>query len=827
MSLRTKIISLLGIITVLLLGLVVYYFQYPLKESFRREVESNLNDLAEVNLRTYRAFSEGLKIRTVDWSAGDQVVRFAEKILDKNTPLAKRNLAASEFAAYIREYKMPYDPDAIIVEILDSEGVVVASTREDRIGTDERQEEIENNVHHFAKTLHAGIGEAFMRGSVLEADETDRPMSHITTRLFSKRKDAQGNFIPLPGVFLVHFVSAASLLEFQQKKSDKNLATDSLNKSVTGLQGLDVYLVNGDRLIASAPNSGSAEMVGKPIATKPVSECFDRGTDTFGEYVNYRGVTVLGASRCLVEEGVLILNEMEVKKAYTFLTDLVRKTIFAGVALAAGFVFFVILVTRRPLKNLKLMVDVAEAVSKGDLTKRALAIGRDEIGYLARVFNAMLETISASQGKLMESEKKLEQEAEKLLKDLSEHKEQSKFVEQSKRATQNLLEDAWEIKEKLEVERNRLQTILASIGDALVLIDIQYSIVLVNPKAVEIFATPATDLLGKDLRVVMKLIKKKKGELSPAEWPIEEMFLAKHVIVADLEDELSLMTEKRTGPLPIALSAAPLVGEGGETTGGVIVIRDVTEDRELDEAKSGFISVASHQLRTPLTTIRWYSEMLLGDDVGNMTKEQREFLEEIHGGAERLYQTIDLLLGISRVESGKLKAEKKPIDLTLFTADLGKELAPQMIEKKLVFSMVPPLGEPVIVSLDPLTLRQVVLNLVSNAIRYTNENGTIEAKWAVDDKHTEVTYLVKDNGIGIPLAQRGRIFSKFFRAENALSKVPDGSGLGLALVKELVLAWGGKVWFEVEEGKGTTFFFTIPLVSSVEPLAEDAQRAKI
>jgi len=118
---------------------------------------------------------------------------------------------------------------------------------------------------------------------------------------------------------------------------------------------------------------------------------------------------------------------------------------------------------------------------------------------------------------------------------------------------------------------------------------------------------------------------------------------------------------------------------------------------------------------------------------------------------------------------------------------------------------------PVVVSQDSLTLRQVVLNLISNAIRYSNENGTIEIKWSVDNEKKEVVYMVRDNGIGIPENQRPRIFSKFFRAENARAWAPDGSGLGLALVKDLVESWGGKVWFEGTEGQGTTFFFTVPL----------------
>jgi len=252
----------------------------------------------------------------------------------------------------------------------------------------------------------------------------------------------------------------------------------------------------------------------------------------------------------------------------------------------------------------------------------------------------------------------------------------------------------------------------------------------------------------------------------------------------------------------------------GELSGNnaVIIVRDANKDRELDKAKSGFISTASHQLRTPLTTIRWYSEMLLSGSYGALSEAQHDLVNEIHDGVNRLYQTINLLLGISRIESGKIGNDRVPIDLTAITTEVVKELSPSMVEKKLVYFSFSAQTYPIVVILDPVSLRQVILNLFANSIRYTNSNGTIEGRWLVDNEKNEVIYSVRDNGIGIPKAARGKIFSKFFRADNAISKIPDGTGLGLAFVKDIVTSWGGKVWFESEEGKGTTFFFTIPMV---------------
>lgn len=334
---------------------------------------------------------------------------------------------------------------------------------------------------------------------------------------------------------------------------------------------------------------------------------------------------------------------------------------------------------------------------------------------------------------------------------------------------------------------------------------------MVNPKVENLFGFSSKELLGKDLRSLVTIWQNTKEEINPSDSPIERTFLTNTPTMTSLEDELSITTEKRPFHLPVTIGAVPLhedIHEPGIKA--VVVVRDMTRDRELDEARSGFISIASHQLRTPLTTIRWYAEMLLDEDVGSLSATQRDFLNEIHSGTKRLYETIDLLLGISRIENGKQKAQPQDIDVALFTEEIVKEFSPQSNEKGIVFGVTPE-TEPVHVWLDPLRLRQVLLNLISNAVRYTNKGGLVDIFWSVDKKKQEVSFSVRDNGIGIPFHERGRIFSKFFRAENAFTQAPDGSGLGLALVKEIVSGWGGDITFETEEGKGTTFKFTIPL----------------
>ena len=366
------------------------------------------------------------------------------------------------------------------------------------------------------------------------------------------------------------------------------------------------------------------------------------------------------------------------------------------------------------------------------------------------------------------------------------------------------------------IDNLNVETVISSIGEALIIIDRDYKIMLLNPKALELLEYKKDEILGKDLHSVCKILKNKK-ELSINDWPVEKVFSTNETIITSLVDNYSIMTDKQKNYLPVTFSISPLNNKSKNdlNNGGVIIIiRDANKDRELDRAKSGFISIASHQLRTPLTSIRWCSEMLLSGNSGLLNQSQRDLSQEIYDATSRINETVNLLLGISRIESGKITREKMSIDLAKVTAEVIKELSPIILGKKLVFFSLPTQIDPIVIMLDPVLLRQVILNLFSNSIHYTNENGTVEGSWFIDKEKNEVIYSVKDNGIGIPLDSQSRIFSKFFRASNAMLKIADGTGLGLAFVKDIVTSWGGRVYFETEEGKGSTFFFTMPMAKN-------------
>lgn len=816
MKLRTKTIIFFATLFIAAAASVVIYIENVVGVAFKKQIANDFFIIAEQSEGTYFAFLDGIKTRAIDWSSDARIVGYAKEIVGAGAGASERERLAREFATYVSKSKMPFDETIFLADILDKNGIVVASTRAERIGTDELKEELELGAHYFSKAIVSSFGEAYVKSFVFEEDETDEPMTHVTTRIFDIGADGVAK--PIDAVLLVHFANTKNLahaLGVDVKESDV-VPTEGRVTRMALLESYktsDIYLVDRNGLLVTPSRYMKNVALRQKVDTLPVRECMDNKKEISAEYENFQGSSVLGASMCFKDDGIVLIVEIQKDEIFAPLDTITRSTVAGGIILAIFGIFVAISFTRMPLRRIDEVILALERVMKGDFASQAPVLSKDETGRLALMFNTMVESIRVSQKELKESKLALEEKALMLEKDVEEHKKQEQFLEESKRATLNLLEDSWKAKEALVVEGNKLQTILSSIGDGLVLIDGSYRMALVNPSASRMFGMAEEELLGQDLRSIITLWRKGKDVIPPSSWPIEEVFLTGKVITGTLEDNLSVSTEKHPDKIPIVFSLAPL---GGGHAGVVIIFRDASHDRELDEAKSGFISVASHQLRTPLTSIRWYSEMLLSQDAGPLNDSQKDFMNEIHGGAERLYQTVDLLLGISRVESGKLKMDRTPIDVGVFTGEITKELGSQIDMKNLSLSVVPPDSEPVIVWLDSLTLRQVIINLISNAIRYTNDRGLIEIKWWMGDEGREVVYMVHDNGIGIPEKERSRIFSKFFRAENARSQVPDGSGLGLALVKELVESWGGKIWFDTAEGQGATFFFTIPLTTRVE-----------
>ena len=229
--------------------------------------------------------------------------------------------------------------------------------------------------------------------------------------------------------------------------------------------------------------------------------------------------------------------------------------------------------------------------------------------------------------------------------------------------------------------------------------------------------------------------------------------------------------------------------------------------KELDKTKDEFLSIASHQLRTPLTSIKGYVDMLRDGDFGEVNEAQKNALDETFFSSERMVRLINDFLNISRLQTGKFTIEKRPTsfdDLVQQEVNMLKLVAAQSDIK--INAKIDKIND---VNLDVEKVQQVVVNMIDNAIYYSKPNSTIEVKLKKSKNFAEFT--VKDTGIGVPKEDQEKLFSKFFRAPNARTRRPDGTGVGLFLSKKVVVGHKGEIIFKSEEGKGSTFGFKLPL----------------
>lgn len=229
--------------------------------------------------------------------------------------------------------------------------------------------------------------------------------------------------------------------------------------------------------------------------------------------------------------------------------------------------------------------------------------------------------------------------------------------------------------------------------------------------------------------------------------------------------------------------------------------------KALDEAKDEFVSMASHQLRTPLTSIKGYISMVVEGDAGEINDTQKQMLGQALFSSQRMVYLISDLLNVSRLKTGKFIIESKPVYLPNIVESELSQLHEGAAAKNITLSYVKPKSFPTL-SLDDMKIRQVIMNFTDNAIYYTPSGGKITV--SLKDKKESVEFTVKDTGIGVPKAERHKLFAKFYRAENARKARPDGTGLGLFMAKKVIVAQGGSVLFDSKEGKGSTFGFSFP-----------------
>ncbi len=270
-----------------------------------------------------------------------------------------------------------------------------------------------------------------------------------------------------------------------------------------------------------------------------------------------------------------------------------------------------------------------------------------------------------------------------------------------------------------------------------------------------------------------------------------------------ISEKDKMLLERLSEAVGIALDNKLLFEENQQ------VLRQLQKTNEklkaLDETKDEFISMASHQLRTPLTSVKGYVSMVLEGDAGELQPMQRKLLEQSFASSQRMVYLIADLLNLSRLRTGKFVIEAKPTNLADVIESEVDQLKVAAAGRNLTLQYKKPEDFPNLM-IDETKIRQVIMNFADNAIYYTPAGGAIEIK--LKQTKDSVEFTVNDNGIGIPPAEQHHLFNKFYRAKNAQKARPDGTGLGLFMAKKVIIAQGGAIVFKSVENKGSTFGFT-------------------
>jgi PAS domain S-box-containing protein len=341
---------------------------------------------------------------------------------------------------------------------------------------------------------------------------------------------------------------------------------------------------------------------------------------------------------------------------------------------------------------------------------------------------------------------------------------------------ENLEEKVKERTQELEDEKNKTFAVINNFTDGILVFNKKDELLLANPKAKEF-----SDVLP--FNNLIEIYKKETKEIFRKELNIKE-------------------------DLILEMTVVPLKGET-EKLGNLIILHDITREKLVDKIKTEFVTLAAHQLRTPLSSIKWIFKMLMEGDFGKINKEQKDFIIDGYRSNERMIFLVNDLLNVARIEEGRYIYDfilTNPKELIRSIMNFHKDKAR---EKKIKFKLNRTVRKLPEIMVDVEKIKIAIDNIVDNAIKYTHSGGKVTLSLRRDKNKIE--FSVKDTGFGISKEQHKRMFTKFFRGANAIRTETEGSGLGLFIAKNIIKIHGGDVWFESKEGKGTTFYFTIPV----------------
>jgi len=675
--------------------------------------------------------------------------------------LDKIKVAATHSELSIEELKEIKDINKEFQEVfvLDSNGIIITSSDESQIGKDKSTDDY------------------FING---------KEKAHIKDAYFSETlgEDSIAFSTPHAGGVLV---ARVDLDVFEE-----------VTLNITGLKETgESYLINKDKYMITPSRFTPEEetFLKQKVDTLGAKHCFEthlQESHIRAEiYKDYRGVEVLGSYLHIPQTNWCLLVEINKKEAFSSTLNILYTFLGLSGALLIVYYLLSVLLARTITKPIEILHKGSQVIKKGNLDYKVGTSDKDEIGQLSRAFDSMTLGIKKSRAEI---DKKVKEQTQEIVK-------KQKLLEDQQKALTNVLEDIEEEKNRATLEKDKIDAILHSIGDGVFVVDKNYKITMFNQVASTISGFSSEEAIGKNYKKILKFVYEKDNKTINDEFIKKAMTTNK---VQEMSNHTVLIRKDGNG-VAVADSAAPLNDSNNNVIGCVVVFRDVTKEREVDKMKTEFVSIASHQLRTPLTAIKWIIELFLEDK--DITPKQKERLNDIYSSNQQLIDLVGDLLNISRIETGRLIIKKKIVNIKDLIDNSIKVLKPNAIKKKQKINLNVKIDIKES-NIDPTLFSTVFNNLLSNAIAYAPDNSSVDV--LITEKAKDYSIEVHNKGPAIIGEDRKKIFTKFWRGAEAQRMRARGTGLGLFIAKSAVEANGGSIWFESEKDKGTSFYFTVP-----------------
>jgi PAS domain S-box-containing protein len=526
------------------------------------------------------------------------------------------------------------------------------------------------------------------------------------------------------------------------------------------------YIVDEEGRLLAHPESELVEQgenyASRPIVSALLADQISSLRDSDYFYIDHAATEVIANGVQISRLGWAILVEQPVSEAFSQL-NLLRNLFYATLAGTTVLLTVISLLISGGLTNsIKKLKRMAEEIKKGNLHARANINTGDEIQELAESFNKMSSSLMISENVL---------------------KEENEFI---------------------TAERNKLEITLAGITDAVIAVDQSRRVVLFNKAAELLTGYSPEEALNAPIDTLITLVEADQ-ELAVEQFcPIQPQ-ISEGVTLNKENVTLIGKNDRRT---EISLIVSTIKEASSVNLGCILTLHDMTKEKQLEDMKLDFVSMAAHELRTPLTAITGYLSVYLSENEANLNEDQKMLVTRANLAGQQLMGLVENLLNVSQIERGTITLHVAPIDWKETVVHSVEDLQSRAKDKNITLNFIDNAKEIKPVYADKLRITEVLNNLVSNAINYTDPGGTVTV-W-LESNEEEVTTYVKDTGIGIPAEALSHLFTKFFRVSGPLEQGSKGTGLGLYISKSIVEMHHGRIWVESELNKGSTFMFSLP-----------------